>query len=78
MEISLDKLSLNSKGTVSKIINSPIKRRLLDIGLTNGTKVEKIMKNFSNNMCAYDIRNAIIGIRNEDANKVILEVYNYE
>ena len=76
MEISLDKLLLNKTGKVIKVEDSLIKRRLLDIGLTNGTIVEKVMKNYSSNLCAYSIRNALIGIRNEDAKSVIIEV-NY-
>ncbi len=78
MEITLDKLLLNKQGKVKKVKDSSIKRRLLDIGLTNGTQVEKVMKNYSNNLSAYMIRGALIGIRNEDANKVIIEVNYYD
>ena len=78
METSLDKLLIGEKGKVKKIVNSSIKRRLLDIGLTSGTQVEKVMKNYSNNLCAYMIRGALIGIRNEDACKVLIEVDCYE
>lgn len=77
LETNLKELPLYNKGKVKNIIDSSIKRRLLDIGLTKGTEVEKIMKNYSGNLCAYVIRNAIIGIRNEDAEGIIVEV-NYD
>ena len=77
LETNLKELPLYNKGKVKNIIDSSIKRRLLDIGLTKDTEVEKIMKNYSGNLCAYVIRNAIIGIRNEDAEGIIVEV-NYD
>lgn len=78
--IIMKKISLNSTkvGEVSKIYkivtDSSIKRRLLDLGLTPGTKVETVLKNFGGNLVAYMIRGALIGIRDEDAKGILVEV----
>ena len=44
------------------------------MGLTPGTVVQKKLKNFSGNMYAYMVRGALIAIRNDDANEVLVEV----
>ena len=74
-EISLDKSKIGDVLLVKRILNNiSIKRRLLDIGLTSGTKIEKILENFDGNLAAYTIRGALIAIRNEDAKNIIVEV----
>ena len=47
--------------------DSNISRRLLDIGLIPGTRVECVLVSPAKNPKAYMIRGAIIAIRNEDA-----------
>ena len=68
MESTLDKMQINQKCEVKQILdNSPMHRRFLDIGLTNGTNVECVLVSFNNQIKAYKIKGAIIGIRKEDA-----------
>ena len=56
---------------VNKInLSEKTKRRLYDIGLTNGTKIKLILKSPSKNINAYLIRDSIIAIRNKDASKI--------
>lgn len=75
IEISLDDIKIGDKAIVKKVLNdNSIKRRLLDIGLTKGTVVEKVLENFHGNLFAYMIRGALIAIRNDDAKKIIVEV----
>ncbi len=72
--LSLENTKVGQKVRVKKVIsNSSIKRRLLDIGLTPGTIIERVLENFSGNLVAYMIRGALIAIRNEDASEIIVE-----
>lgn len=74
-ELSLDSIKLGDKVIVKKVLNdNSIKRRLLDIGLTKGTIIEKVLENFHGNLFAYMIRGALIAIRDDDAEKIIVEV----
>ena len=76
-KMSLDNTKLGDLIIVKKILNeSPIKRRLLDIGLTPGTQIERILENYGKDLVAYMIRGALIAIRNEDAKNIIKYLYN--
>ena len=52
---------------------SNITRRLLDIGLIPGTRIECVLKSPMQNPKAYMIRGAVIAIRNEDADCIETE-----
>ena len=78
-EISLDNSKIGDIQLVKRILNNTsIKRRLLDIGLTPGTRIEKVLENFDGNLVAYMIRGALIAIRNEDAKNIMVEVVQYD
>ena len=78
-EISLDKSKIGDILFVKRIlIDNSRKRRLLDIGLTPGTRFEKVLENFDGNLVAYMIRGALIAIRNEDAKNIMVEVVQYD
>ena len=47
-----------------------IKRRLLDIGLVNGSLVECILKSPFKDPAAYLIKGALIAIRNSDSKNI--------
>jgi len=66
-------IPIGHNATVDKILNKgSIRRRLLDIGLTPGTVIEKVMVNPGNNLIAYMIRGALIAIRNEDSSNILV------
>ena len=68
-------MKIGEKGIIKKIeANENIKRRLLDIGLINGTQVECVLKSPFNDPMAYLIRGAIIAIRKNDCNKIEVEI----
>lgn len=70
---SLDTLGLGESGYVEEIANEgTIRRRLLDIGLTQGCKVKCVLKSPSQDPSAYFIRGAIIAIRKEDACDILV------
>ena len=67
--MKLNELKCGQKADVLNISNnSNIARRLLDMGMISGTKVECVLESPVKNPKAYFIRGAVIAIRNEDAN----------
>lgn len=50
-----------------------LRRRLMDIGLVEGTPVECVRKSPAGDPKAYLIRGAVIALRREDAETVIVE-----
>lgn len=68
-------MKIGEKGIIKKIeANKNIKRRLLDIGLINGTEVVCVLKSPFKDPTAYLIRGAIIAIRKEDCDKIEVEL----
>ncbi len=51
-------------------LSGDIYKRLKNLGLIEGTKVECLHKSPAGNPIAYLIRGAVIAIRNEDAKKI--------
>ena len=50
-----------------------IKRRLLELGLIQGTKIKPVFKSPLGDPTAYEIRGTLISIRNEEANRIIVK-----
>lgn len=50
-----------------------ISRRLLDIGLVEGTDVSCLQKSPAGDPVAYLIRGAVIAIRSEDSSQIVVE-----
>lgn len=66
-EKSLNELKMGETGMVSKIIGEEtIKRRLLDLGLIEGTKIKPVLKSPSGDPRAFEFRGSLIAIRKED------------
>ncbi len=57
-------IGLYSKGSM--------RRRLLDIGLTEETRIKCVGRSPSGGMSAYLIRGAVMAIRSEDAKEIIV------
>lgn len=73
--MTLDNLNVGESCVIKKIKDtSKIKRRLLDIGLISGTKVECVLSSPSNDSLAYLIRGTTIAIRKVDSKEI--EVLN--
>lgn len=53
--------------------NGSIRRRLLDIGLIEGTRIECMGRSPGGDPSAYLIRGAVIAIRSEDGSKVLID-----
>ena len=68
MTTTLDKLELNKSAKISSLnCNGDLRRRLLDLGLINGTTIKPVLKSPMGNPIAYEIRGTIIAIRKEDS-----------
>lgn len=66
--ITLDKLPLNTEATVTNLLaKHNLRRRLLDLGLVDGTTIKPILLSPSGDPRAYEFRGSLISIRKEDA-----------
>ena len=73
--IPLNELKVGQRGTVSQLLSDTImRRRLQDIGLIEGTKVECIQKSPSGDPIAFLIRGAVIALRTEDSSSVLMSL----
>lgn len=71
----LSELKIGKSAFVNKIETEPsMHRRLLDLGLTNGIKITCLMAAPSGDPREYLIRGTVIGLRNQDAEKIF--IYN--
>lgn len=74
-QLSLPALQPGQRARVRALLNEgSIRRRLLDIGLIENTLVECIGKSPAGDPAAYLIRGAVIAIRAEDGEKVLIEL----
>ena len=72
--MNLYELPLNTVGIIDNLnCNKNIQRRLLDLGLVEGTKIMPIFKSPSGDPIAYEIRKTLIAIRKEDSSNIILK-----
>ena len=66
--MTLYELPLNTVAIIKDInCADNIRRRLLDLGLVNGTKIKPIFKSPSGDPVAFEVRNTLIAIRKEDS-----------
>lgn len=72
--MTLNELDLNEIGYIKNInCANSVKRRLLDLGLIQGTKIIPLFISPSGDPTAFDIRNTVIAIREEDTKLIDLE-----
>ena len=66
---------MGSKCVIRKInLEGSIKRRLLDMGLIEGTKIENVLESPTGDPKAYLIRGAVVALREEDTKNILVEV----
>ena len=69
--MTLNELKEGEWATVTEIkLHGAIRRRLLDLGLINGTKVNCVLKSNYGDPVAYRIRGALIALRNCDTKEI--------
>lgn len=66
--MTLDKLGAGQWATVTEIrsVNAE-RRRLLDLGIVPGTKIENLMSSPLGDPVAYSVRDSIVALRREQA-----------
>ncbi|MDR1558925.1 MAG: ferrous iron transport protein A [Clostridiales bacterium] len=73
-EISLTKIPIGERAIVRELLTiGSTRRRLQDIGLIVGTEVECLYKSPPGDPTAYLIRGAVIALRIEDAEQIMVE-----
>lgn len=78
--ICLNDLKMGEMGVITSLsAQGTIKRRLLDIGLVNNTEIQCVLDSPSKDPKAFLIRGAVIALRNEDCQNVLIrkDVVNY-
>lgn len=71
--ITLDKLPLQSSAKITSLnCSGSLQRRLLDLGLIKDTFIKPIFKSPFGDPTAYEVRGAIIALRKEDANLILV------
>lgn len=75
MEVALSSLDVGQSGTVNDLkVEGAMLRRLLDIGIVSGTKLSCVMKSPLGDPTAYLVRGALIALRKEDSEKIVIEL----
>lgn len=73
--IPLHQLPIGAFGRVKKLTSQGnLRRRMLDLGLIYDTTVESVIKNPAGNPIAYQIRGAVIALRTEEADQILVEI----
>lgn len=71
---SLSDMKTGEKAVIKRLLSKEdIRRRLLDIGMIEGTTVECIGKSPCKDPCAYLVRGAVIAIRVKDGRDILIE-----
>lgn len=74
--IPLSMLSTGNTGKVKRLLSQGnVRRRMLDLGLIPDTQVEALQKSPSGDPTAYFIRGAVIALRSEEANSIMVKPY---
>ena len=75
--ISLKHLAIGKRATILALAASGTeRRRLLDLGLVPGTVTEALQRSPSGDPVAYLVRGAVIALRGEDAEKILVSPLN--
>ncbi len=71
IQIKLNQLPIGRKGSaVSLESDGMTRRRMLDLGIVEGTEIEALYKSPSGNPVAYLIRGAVIALRSDVSEKI--------
>ncbi|MBP1737604.1 MAG: ferrous iron transport protein [Oscillospiraceae bacterium] len=72
-QIALNQLPIGKKANVSALTSDgDTRRRMLDLGVINGTEIEALYKSPSGNPVAYFIRGAVIALRSDVSEQIIV------
>ncbi len=73
--IPLSSLPIGRRGRVKMLTSDgSARRRMLDLGLITDTVVEALLKSPAGDPVAYSIRGAVIALRSEEANNILVDI----
>ena len=68
---TLNEVRLNEEVIIKKInCMGNIKRRILDLGMIEGTKIKPVLKSPLGDPIAYEVRGSLISLREEESKSV--------
>lgn len=74
-QISLNQLPMGRKANVTMLTSDgTTRRRMLDLGVIDGTEIEPLYKSPSGNPVAYLIRGAVIALRSDVSEKIMMSM----
>lgn len=74
-QILLSQLPVGKKATVAMLTSDGAdRRRMLDLGVIDGTEIEPLYQSPSGNPVAYLIRGAVIALRSDVSEKIVVSV----
>lgn len=74
-DTSLDNLDIEKSAIISNLnCKGDLRRRLLDLGLVNGTTIKAIFKSPIGNPVAYEVRGTTIALRKEDSKLINIRI----
>ncbi|MFR0822298.1 MAG: FeoA family protein [Clostridia bacterium] len=69
--VTLEKMPVGREAKIYKIeAQGDIKRRILDLGMIEGTKIRAVLRSPLGDPTAYEVRGSMISLRQEDANQI--------
>lgn len=75
IQLSLNQLPIGRKAHVLALTSDgSARRRMLDLGLIDGTEIEPLYKSPSGNPVAYLIRGAVIALRSDVSEKIMVSM----
>ena len=68
---TLNEVELNKEVKIKKInCTGSIKRRILDLGMIEGTKIKPVLKSPLGDPVAYEVRGSLISLREEESKNI--------
>lgn len=75
IQISLNQLPIGRKANVLALTSDgTVRRRMLDLGIVDGTEIQPLYKSPSGNPVAYLIRGAVIALRSDISEKIMVSI----
>ncbi len=75
MITTLDNVPINTIATVNKIsCDWNIRRRLMDLGIIEDTKIIPVLTSPTGDSKAYDVRKTILALRQDDAKDIFVNI----
>ena len=72
--MTLDKLPIGQQARIETVGGEgALRRRLLDMGLIEGTRVSCLQKSPAGDPVAYLIRGAVVALRSEDSSQILVD-----